>query len=111
LTGVRLTPVVEATAYFCCVAMVEDLVRHGPAEVELTRRGAALDVTVRSALATPCLPTPDTEQLVRDRVDAVGGGVEVRCTAAERFVVLTLPDDDPLALGAPAPAVGSGGHA
>jgi hypothetical protein len=111
LDGTRLTPVVEAAAYFCCVAMVEDLIRHGPAVVELTRRGPTLNVAVRSALPTPCLPTSDTEQLVRDRVDAVGGDVEVCCTAHQRFVALTLRDDNPPSLGDPSPAIGAGGRA
>jgi len=111
LDGTRLPPLVEAAAYFCCVAMVEDLVCHGPAAVELTRRGDTLNMTVRSAMSTPCLPTPDTEQLIRDRVDAVGGDVDVRCTARERFVALTLPDSNPPVLGGSPPAIGAGGRA
>jgi hypothetical protein len=111
LDGTRLPPLVEAAAYFCCVAMVEDLVCHGPAAVELTRRGDTLNMTVRSAMSTPCLPTPDTEQLIRDRVDAVGGEVDVRCTARERFVALTLPDGNPPVLGGSPPAIGAGGRA
>jgi signal transduction histidine kinase len=90
----RPAPAIEAAAYFCCVAMLDDLVPYGPAAVVLDRRAGTVRLTVRSAGPTPCLPTPGTEQLVRDRVEAFGGTVEIRCTADEKYVTVSLPETD-----------------
>lgn len=74
-----LPPAMEAAAYFCCVAIIEDApattvaVDPGPAGIALDADEGAL--TFRVTRASGC--SDAVEQLVRDRVGALGGRLEV----------------------------------
>jgi signal transduction histidine kinase len=114
LDEVRPHPAIEATVYFCCVGLVDDMAGPLPLTVSLDRHGATLRLAVRGPLA----PTADTEKLLRDRVDAIGGTVSTASEPPFRLVTVALPmdvSDDVMPNASPAavsrvPAARAGGQ-
>ncbi|WP_412750763.1 sensor histidine kinase [Krasilnikovia sp. M28-CT-15] len=92
-----LAPAVRAAAYFCAVGLVDDLARHGPVEVRLsldeqtTAAGTGGHDRLRLRVRACGRPTSDTEQIVRDRVDAFGGDLAVDGPPAATVVTAALP--------------------
>jgi hypothetical protein len=82
--------------------------------VELGVHGDVLQLRVRSPGGSPSRrPALDTEQVIRDRVDAFGGDLTVSCLADEAVVTATLPlnvptDVVPALTGAEKSTVGGG---
>ncbi|BFU44816.1 hypothetical protein [Krasilnikovia sp. MM14-A1004] len=104
---------VRATAYFCVVGLVDDLARLGPVEVRLglDDGGAAARAgsgggpeRLRLRVRARGRPTSDTEQIVRDRVDAFGGDLAVDgpvdATVVTATVPLRVPSEVPVPAGA-----------
>jgi signal transduction histidine kinase len=85
--GLRLPPAVEAAGYFCCV---ETLVMLADAHVRVGRTHDQLRIICRGRV-TGDLP-PEFEQRLTDRVEAVGGSLQVEVdSAGNALVAARLP--------------------
>ncbi len=93
---VRYPPAVESGIYFCCAALVDDLDATGRVSVELGGDDSRLTFLVSGE--TP--PSTAVEQLVRDRVEALGGDLTMSSAAERVDVHGTIP-----VAGATLPAV------
>ncbi|MCU7727491.1 hypothetical protein ODJ79_27545 [Actinoplanes sp. KI2] len=95
-----LAPALRAAAYFCVVGLVDDLAHYGPVGVWLHQDGGRMRLQVRA----PGRPTADTEQIIRDRVEAFGGALEVggpaQWTVVSAVLPLVAPAELPIPVGA-----------
>ena len=66
--GSRFPSAVESAAYFCCTAVTDDIAA-APATIELGGDAAGLTFRIRSAAPVSAA----VEELLRDRVEALGG--------------------------------------
>jgi hypothetical protein len=71
----RFSPGVEATAYFCAVALVDDLCQERACTVELDVIPLVAHLELRVHAFTR--PSAELTGLVRDRAEAAGGTVEL----------------------------------
>jgi len=83
---------VEAAAYFCAVALLDEPASAQPTTVRLSCDGG----TVHVEAAGPARSREATRQLVKDRVEAMGGELDERPDAAGGWVTsFELPLTDP----------------
>jgi signal transduction histidine kinase len=96
-----LAPPLRVATYFCVVGLVDDMAHHGPVGVRLHQDGDRMRLRVRA----PGRPSTDTEQIIRDRVEAFGGALDVEGPAQRTVVTAVLPLQAPSELPIP---VGAG---
>ena len=91
--SVRYPLAAESAAYFCCIAVTDEITSAGRATIELGMDPTELTFRIRGAIA----PVSAVLELVRDRVEALDGRVDVVDDASGCDVTARLPALPPAA--------------
>jgi signal transduction histidine kinase len=84
----RFAPAIEASVYFCAVAVLRDVGGAGTCRLELGLDASAGQLLLLAHSPTP--PSPEVTALARDRAEAAGGSLELGPPVTVHFPVETM---------------------